>query len=86
MPRAHFDITPELLVQICHGLGPPGDLRAFRVIEDAVPADATQITACLVSRRTGDCVRISFDSDEVTNGQQLTPTLRAEIIHSAATK
>jgi hypothetical protein len=79
MPRAFFDITPELLVEICKGLGPPKNLRAFRVTDDAVPADAAAVTASIAPFGN---VRISFESAYVDDGQQLTPTLSSEVVES----
>ncbi len=98
MGRGYFDITPELLVNLCKILDDTQEQRFYRVIDDPIPRDASDISADsrmpgsyrLNDDRPGSyrlnddrLVRISFSSAQAKDGQRFTPMLTSEAAKEA---
>ncbi|KKN79779.1 hypothetical protein LCGC14_0336340 [marine sediment metagenome] len=88
MGRGYFDITPELLVSLCKALDDTQEQRFYRVIDDPIPRDASDISAeshMAGSFRLNDdrLIRISFSSAQAKDGQRFTPTLTSEAAEEA---
>lgn len=71
---AFFDITPEILVEICKGLTEGIIPKRFRVVKNGLPKDASFVSAETIGEPLNSRIRISVRSSKFTGGEILPST------------
>lgn len=69
-------ISRELLVELCKGLMPGGDLRFYKVESNPIPSDARVVGQQL---RADGTIAIVLESAEFTDTSDLPPVLLASV-------
>ncbi len=70
MPQAFFDVSADLLTELCKGLKEGEVQRLYEVEKNGLPADAVVIRCELANEVT---IRIWIESDQVVQGSMLDP-------------
>jgi len=74
MSLGYLDISTELLAQFCKAMRHSDPIKFFRVVKDGLPHDVVVRKASLLSDHT---VRIEIESDEIADGEVLSPWLES---------
>lgn len=89
MGRGFVDLSKELAAQILIGFSEGDHPRVFSVIDGGIPCDASDVVVEMIPPLAGATsetanIRLWFYSASASDGQQFSPTMRAEQIPDIA--